>query len=58
MWQTEETIEYEAVVEVPDDVDPADYLDGDSEELIEAEERFDLHPVNFERTVESVRPEK
>lgn len=55
-WQTEETVEWEAVVEIPDDADPEDYFNGDSDELVQAEESPSPYPVHFQRTIIKVAP--
>jgi hypothetical protein len=55
-WQTEETREYEAVVEVPGDADLEDYLHGDSPELVAAEEGLAYNLASFYREVQAVAP--
>lgn len=57
VWQTEDTVEFQAEIEIPDDADlDSDYLHGDSAELINAEERAESERVSFYRTVQSVAP--
>lgn len=56
-WHTTEVQDWEAVVEVPDDEDPEDYLHGDSGELIDVEDLIPLaeRPVNdFQREIDHI----
>jgi hypothetical protein len=55
-WHTTEVQDWDAVIEIPDDEEPDDYLNGDSEELVEVEDLVPLEerPADdFTREIDS-----